>query len=794
MISNYLKIALRNLRKYKGYTLINIVGLAVGIAVCVLIFRYISYELSYDTYHQKSEQIYRINLDHPQVYLAVSPSLFLPTLRRQYPEVQEGVRIYNAGSSQPLVIQHEDRVFEERSFAYVDSTLFEVFDFPLLSGNPESALVRPNTIVISRKMASKYFGTINPVGEVLQVNGTTFEVTGVMKDIPGNSHFSFDFFASMSTNEQNWSWLTDDTWRAANFYTYLVFREGTDPGALSGKVNRYVDETFDNEFAASLQVEFEPLTNIHLFSKADSSIAPQGDYRYVLAASAIALIILIIACINYMNLATARSQRRSREVGIRKVLGSDRRSLVAQFYGEAAFLTLMAIALSILLVEMFLPWFNLLTGQMIAVNYASPIFWGILLGTGLLVTLLAGSYPALMLSSFTPSEVLKGSNTTQAGSARLRKSLVIFQFAASIFLIISTMVIYNQIEYMQDKELGYKQDNVLVLTSYNEVERRFETLKSELTQHSGIESLAMASETPTNIKAGYSPDVEGVDEGPNFLVQALRVSPEFMETMNIDIIAGRDYTRGDIERASRDEDPELAIMVNEAAATHFGLEPEEMLGRKTTISGATGTIVGIIENFHFTSLHREIAPLFIFPKKGFNKLLISFNTDDTRQALAETRQVWGKLFPQIPFSYEFLDQEYNALYQQEAQAGRIFYSFAVLAIFVACLGLVGLASYMVERRSREIGVRKVLGATMGNILTLFSKDFIVLVMLGFLLAVPLSWYAMNRWLQEFAYRIDLGITLFFVAGAAALVIALVTVSYQAVKAARLDPIHTIRTE
>jgi len=794
MLLNYLKIALRNLRKYKGYTFINVIGLAVGIAVCVLIFRYVSFELSFDEYHEKADRIYRVNLDHPQFHLALSPSLFLPTLTQQYPEVETGVRVYDSGSSRPLVIRNGERVFEERSFAYADSTLFKVFDFKLLAGNPEKALVRPNTIVISREMAGKYFGSGNPVGESLEVNGNMFEVTGVYENIPENSHFRFDFFASLITRS-DWGPLSDNTWRAANFFTYLVLDRTAELQELTEKFNGYVQENFgDNEFAASLEIVFEPLTDIHLYSRADNDIAPQGDFRYVLAASAIAILILVIACINYMNLATARSQRRSREVGIRKVLGSDRKSLIGQFYGESAFLTILALGLSIFLIELFLPWFNRLTGQVLNINYASLSFWAMLLGTGIAVTFLAGSYPALMLSSFNPASVLKGGRIAGAGNTSLRKTLVVFQFAASIFLIICTLAIFRQIEFIQEKELGYKQDNVLVLTSYGGVEDRFQALRSELMQLPGVADAAMASETPTNIRAGYSPDIEGVDEGPNFLVRAIRVSPEFTDALNIEIVEGRSFTQGDLERSSREEEAELGILVNKATAAEFGLEPRELLGRRTQIGGGSGTIVGVVENFHFAPLHQEIEPLFIFTYPGFNKLLVSFNTDNTRQAVENTRQIWNRLFPEFPFEYEFLDQEYNALYRQEQRAGNIFSTFSILAIFVACLGLVGLASYMVERRTREIGVRKVLGASVTNILTLFTKDFLGLVMAGFLIALPIGWYVMNQWLREFAYRIDLGYTVFLTAGLVALLITLFTISYQAFKAARLDPVSSIRTE
>lgn len=794
MLKNYFKIAFRNLRNYKGYTFINVFGLAVGIAVCVLIFAYVSFELSYDRYHSKSNRIYRLTLELPQVHLGVTPSLISPTLQRMYPEVKAGVRLNDVGSYQPLLIRNGEKVFEERNFAYADSSLFNIFDFTLLAGNPGEALTRPNTIVISRDMAQKYFGSLNPVGKTLQVGSRDFEVSGVMENIPPNSHFRYDFFASLVTRS-GWSELQDDAWRAANFFTYLLLDENARVAELEQKVNQFKNQAItENEFAKMVEVNFEPLTAIHLYSDVDEDITPQGDVRYVMAASAIAIIILIIACINYMNLATARSARRSKEVGIRKVLGSERRHLVGQFYGEAAFLSLLSIGISVLLIELFLPWFNQLAGTAIAINYSSFKFLGMLGAIGLFVTLVAGSYPALMLSSFNPSDVLKGKKTT-GDKSRLRKGLVIFQFAASVFLIISTMVIFQQIDYIQQKELGYKQDNILVLTAYGDVEEHFDTFRSELRQLPGVEEAAMASDTPTNIRAGYGIDVEGIDEGPNFNITGLRASPEITGALHIELVAGKTLTDGDFARANPEEgEAEYVFLVNEATARRLGIEPQKLVGRTAVMSGRTGTIKGVVKDFHFMSLHRQIEPLVIFPTDGFSKLLVSFKPGDTRNTLEQTRAVWNNLFPQYPFEYDFLDQEYNALYQQETRAAGIFSSFSVLAIFIACLGLVGLSSYMVERRSREIGVRKVLGATVSQIITLFSKDFVLLVMIGFLISLPVAWYVMQQWLQNFAYKIEIGLPVVLLSGLLVLFVALFTVGYQAIRAARLNPVDTLRNE
>lgn len=793
MIKNYFKITLRNIKKNPGYSFINILGLAAGISVCMLIFQYVSYELSYDEYHTKSDRIYRITLDHPRAHIGMTPSMLSPTLQQRFPEVETGVRLFDVGRFQPLVVRYENEVFEEQKVVYVDSTLFQVFDFELSSGNPNTALTQPNTVVLTHETALKYFGEVNPIGKNLEINERDYEVTGVMKNIPGNSHFQYDFFISLITRS-SWSELSDDTWRSANFYTYIVIDSQNSIANLKQKTDEYISEHFsEDEFVASLDIVFEPLTDIHLYSQVVEDISPQGDIRYVLAASAIAILILIIACINYMNLATARSARRSREVGIRKVLGSNRGSLIGQFYGESAFLTMIAIAFTVLLIELFLPWFNQITGLAVIVDYASFQFWGVMLGIGIVVTVVAGSYPALMLSSFNPSTVLKGTGTA-GGSSGLRKFLVVFQFSASIFLIICTLVIYRQINFIQDKELGYKQDNVLVLTAYSDVEQRFDALQSELMQLPDVEGVAMTSETPVSIRAGYVPDIEGLEEGPNFIVNAIRVTPGFTSALGIDIVAGRTFTDGDYTRAKQTENREYAILVNEETADHFGLNPEELVGRHASIGGESGPIVGVIKNFHFSSLHRSIEPLFIFPRGSFNKLLISFNSADVRKTLDDSRSIWNGMFPQYPFEYEFLDQEYNALYQQETRAGNIFTSFAVLAVIIACLGLIGLASYMVEQRTREIGVRKVLGATPIQVLTLFSKDFLILILLGFLISVPAAWYVMTDWLQNFAYRIEIQLGIVLLAGLITVLFALITISFQSIKAARLDPVDSLRSE
>lgn len=792
MLKNYIKITLRNIRKNPGYSFINILGLAVGIAACVLIFRYISFELSYDKYHSKADDLYRVTLQTPQHQIALTPSIISPVLQREFPEVESAVRVYALGNYRPIILQHEDRVFEEQSFALADSSLFAIFDFPLISGNTNTALKRPYTLVLSERMAKKYFGNENPVGKTLLMNGSReYEVTGVMQNIPENSHFQFDIIASLESR-RNWGELSDTELRGSQFYTYVALREDADPKALESKMKTFIEQQLPD--SRPFELPLQPVTDIHLHSNIDHEIQPQGDFRYVLSAGITALLILIIACINYMNLATARSVRRSREVGIRKVMGSGRRELMGQFFGESAFLTFISLLVALFLVELFAPGFFTLTGQSLPISFTDPTLLLLLAAIGIIVTLLAGSYPALVLSSFRPSTVLMGSRTTTAGNTSLRKALVVFQFGISVFLIIGTLIVHNQVDYIQSKELGFNKENVVALTAYNEVEQRFDAFRSELSQLPGIGKTTMASHSPVDIGSGYRIDVEGIDEDPDFTINGLRARPEFTDMFEIDIIAGEPITENNFLATNRSEDPEYAFLVNEKTAQIFGVEPEELIGRQTNVHGRIGTIVGVFENFHFSSLHNEIAPLMIFPQDGFNKLFVSLTSSDVENALHSLEASWESFFPTIPFEYQFVDQQFDALYRSETQIGHIFTGFSLLAIFVACLGLFGLSSYMVEQRTREIGVRKVLGASLANILKLFSLDFLKLVIIGFVMAVPIAWYIMSDWLQNFAYRINISYSIILLAGGLTLIIALLTVSYQAIKAATLNPVESLRSE
>jgi len=791
LIKNYIKIAWRNLLKHKGYSAINILGLAVGIAVCVLIFRHISHEMSYDTYHENAGQMYRVTLQMGERHEAVTPSVVLPALQNNFPEIENGVRILAAGNYRPLIIRYEEKVFEESRFAYADSSFFDVFSYEFIAGGPVTALTRPHCLALSRDMAQKLFGDQLPVGKTVVTNGgTEYKVTAVFDNMPANSHFQFDVIASMATI-QDWGELSDTELKGSQFYTYVVVQDDAFPTLLEQKLNAYISDHFPNDYDYTFHLQ--PVTDIHLYSNLLGEIRPHGDIRYIWAASAIALLILIIACINYMNLATARAARRSKEVGIRKVLGSQRTQLVGQFYGESAFLVGIAILFAVLIIELTFPWFNLMTGQALTSGLEEPFLWLALLAVGIIVTFISGSYPAIVLSRFKPVSVLKGSGGIK-GDSGFRKALVVFQFAISVFLIIGTLIIYQQVDFIQSKELGYKKDNVVVLNIPNDIHSQFNTLRSELMQIQGVDNVAMSSETPVDVKAGYSIDIEGVKKAPNLVVSGLLIHPDFNNTLSIPIVAGRDFREEDYIAASREDDPQTAFLLNESAVRAFGSTPGEIIGRPTEMSGRNGTIVGVVKDFHIAPLHREIEPLVMFPEHGFSKLLIGISSADVRQTLAQAKTVWESVFPSAPFEYTFLDQEYYALYQQEKQAGYIFTTFSLLAIFVACLGLFGLAAFMTEQRTKEIGVRKVLGASASNIVKLFSLAFLKLVLAGFILAVPFTLFLMNRWLQNFAYRIEIHFSVILAAGLITIIIVLLTVSFHAFKATTVNPVTTLKSE
>lgn len=793
MVRNYLKIAIRNLTNQKGYTFINITGLATGIACCLLIFLYVQDELSYDTFHDNGDRIYRVilgGLDDSGRSITTTPSAFAYYLRRDMPEVESAVRFYSPTRYRPAIITAGDQRFEEQDFFYADSTAFDIFTFNFLQGEPGQALTRPNTVVLTASTARKYFGNTNPMGQTLQYDaGRVFEVTGVIEDVPSNAHFSFDFLGSY-VSLVNWSEASDETWRAANFFTYVLLREEATIDGLSANMNAAIERLSPQAAERGIEVMFQPLLDIHLRSDSEGDIAPQSDITYVYAFSVLAVLILLIACINYMNLATARSAKRAKEVGMRKALGAHRGQLTAQFYGESAFMALLSLGLALIVVALVLPAFNGLVGKELAVQAADPVLLGSLVAIALIVALVAGSYPALFLSSFKPVTVMKGLPTQSGSGGFIRKGLVVFQFGVSVFLMVGTAVVYTQLDHVQNKALGFDKEHIIILPIDRQMGQNYVTLKAQVEQNSNVISTAIASDYPGDIKGGYSATIEGIPD-ERFNTVGYAVDHDIVETLGFNVVAGNAYPDDYTFNAD-----EYLFLLNQSLVRDMGLSDQEAVGRSYNLNGRQGRIVGVIEDFHFASLRDQIDPLtmFISPTDFSHMMIKVAGGSNLRQTLSSLEQTWATVAPHRPFNYQFLDQAFDALYRTEVRTGQIVGIFATLAILIACLGLFGLAAFTAEQRTKEIGVRKVMGASVGGIMLLLSKDFARLVIIAFVIAAPLAYVAMERWLQAYAYRIDLGVGLFLMAGIVALLIAGLTVSYQSLKAALADPVKALRYE
>lgn len=785
MLKNYFTIALRNLRKHKGYAFINVAGLAVGLAVCLLIALYIQYELSYDDFHTKGDRIVRVTQHwkrsgRPQFNWALAPDPMAAALRAEYPEIEQTARI---GIRKDKLVQYGEQRFYENNFAYADPTLFSLFDFEVLHGSPETDLARPATVFLSESMAQKYFGDEDPLGKSLAIdNEHSYEVTGIFKDLPHNSHLQFDFVASRETiyaegqDREEWHF---------NVFTYLLLKEGQSTEALEHKLRGFTAKYMERSTASLVS-----LRDIHLYARATGDHVPQSDIRYIYLFSSIALLILAIACINYMNLATARASKRIREVGIRKVVGANRAQLVRQFLGESTLLTAVALTLSVALAEALLPFFSSLMERPLELGLASGWFVLFLVGMLLVVGLVAGSYPSLFLSAFKPAHVLKGQFRMKA-SSMLRKGLVTFQFGITVALIIGTLVIQRQMKYVQDNRPGFDQEQIITLPTRGGLDGQYGTFKDMLLQHPQVEQVMSTSSMLdfhdiTWVSGG---DVDsttlGIDE--NLEIDLFRIDYDYFETLGLELIGGRAFSE------AFPSDKENAIIINETTAQKLGWE--EPLGKWINLYDKKRTVVGVVKDYHYSSHKNRIGSQLLFLEPNASRIVAAkVLPGDVTGALQHIEQTWNALVPTLPFQYSFYDDTFDAMYRTEQQIGRIFSAFAFLAILVACLGLFGLTAFTAEQRTKEIGIRKVLGATIPNIVSLLSRDFLMLVAIGFVCASPLAYFAASRWLEDFVYRIDLGVGMFLLAGSLALGIALLTVSYQSFKAARANPVESLRFE
>ena len=811
MIRNYLKIAWRNLSRNKAFSAINIIGLSMGLATCLLIGLFIQNELSYDRFNEKADRIVRVNFQGAIQGGTMNEAHVMPpvaqTLKANYPEVLEATRLRRAGTP---VITVGEKTFKDDALAYVDSNFFQVFTLPLLQGNPHTALARPNTAVITQAMAQKYFGSANPIGKLLTIKSwnTTYQITGVIEPVPTNAHFHFDLFLSMASlpDARSTSWMTSE------YHTYLVLPKGYDYRQLEAKlpavVDKYMAPQLQQAFGMSmaqfrqkgnrLGLFLEPLTTIHLHSTMTQNLEAGSDIRYIYMFGAIALFMLLIACINFMNLSTAGASKRAREVGIRKVMGSEKSALATQFLMESLLLTALALLLAVGLVYLSLPLFNALAEKELTLRFTDN-YWllpGLLL-FGLLVGVLAGSYPAFFLSSFKPIAVLKGGMasrklTSSQTSIGLRSGLVVFQFFISITLMVGATVVYRQLSYIQNKELGYNKDQVLVLPETWLLGNQEEVFRNKILQDPRVVDVSTSGYLPAgpsnNNNFTVYPETNSTQ-----LVKTLRydVDYNYIPTLGMQLAYGRNFSRTYGTDSS-------GVILNETAARSFGWG-NKALGHtitNTNNEGRKGTfrVIGVVKDFHFKSMHERISPLVMVLGHNAGTVIVKVKTKDISGLLASLKQHWSQLTADAPFTYSFLDERFMDTYRAEQRTGSILGIFAALTIFVACLGLFGLATFTAEQRTKEIGVRKVLGASVGSIVGLLSKDFLRLVLIAMVLASPIAWWVMTRWLQDFAYRIDIEWWMFAGAGLLAVGIALLTVSFQSIKAALMNPVKSLRSE
>ena len=803
MFKNYLAVGLRNLLRYKGYSTINVLGLAIGIACCILIMLYVQDELSYDQHHEKRDRIYRLaesaTVAGRPIEAAVTPPPWAPVLAEENPEIEQITRIRPPGSR--WLIRYEEKRFYEKDFVFADSSVFNIFTIPLVQGNANAVLAEPHAVVLSESMAEKYFGNENPIGKVITGDDLySFTVTGIMRDMPGNAHFRFDFLASYASLAPNKLYNEPSTMQSQGFnhdlYTYLLLREGSVPEDLERKFPGFLDKHVGDQLKGTGIVArpfLQPLTDIHLHSSLEAEIGPNSDIRYVYIFSSLAVFILLIACVNFMNLSTARSARRAQEVGIRKVLGAQRHQLIRQFTGESILFSLIALVMALVLVQLLLPQFNLLSGKTLQMDYLSTWLAPALVAIALLTGIVAGGYPAFILSSFRPVAVLTGALKAGASQSLLRKILITFQFIVSIVMIIGTVVVLDQLEYMQNKNLGFDEENVVVVRLPDaEATKGYPAYKNAVLQYPEILNVSTSTAVPGSQPSLNLVSPEGVQADQSPVYQVIWTDFDFIETLGIEMSAGRSFSRAFGSDST-------ACLINEATARSLGWE--NPIGKTIRMGGSSETnppfeVIGIMNNFHNKSLHQPIEPLMVLlVTEAVPLMQIRIQGNGVSRGFEILQDEWRKTYPSHPaMDYSFLDEDLEQLYLAEQRLGSVFVAGAVLSILIACMGLLGLSSFMAEQRTREIGVRKVLGATITNVILLLSRDFTKLIALAFVIGAPVGYYAMQTWLGDFPYRVEPGPGVYAFAGLAALIIAWLTVGYQAFKAAASNPADALHGE
>jgi putative ABC transport system permease protein len=807
MFKNYLKIAIRNLWKNKGFSAINIFGLASGLAICLLIIFYVNNELGYDQYNTKADRIYRIDGDlrfgGNHFVMAQAPDPMGPTLKQDFPQVEQYVRFRNHGG---IMVKKGNENVEEDKVVYTDSTLFSVFTLPMIQGDPSTALTEPNSVVITESTAKKYFNSTDVVGKSMIFGDTgNYKITGVIKDIPKQSHFHFDFFISMYGQLSSYE---INQWTSNNFNTYIVLKKGTDADNLSSQLNgfvmRYVAPVFkslditEEEFKKQgnyLHYNLMPLEKIHLYSNRSGELEANGNIEYVYIFSLIAFFILLIACVNFMNLSTARSANRAKEVGVRKVLGSLRKNLVTQFLSESILISFISLALALVIAALLLPYFNQLSGKDMTLNlFLKPWLLPAAILLMIVVGLIAGSYPAFYLSSFKPVQVLKGKLAIGFKSKWLRSGLVVFQFSISIILVIGTLVIYTQLNYIRNKDIGFDRSRVLIIKNTDALGSQAKVFEDEIKKLNGVENGTMTGYLPT---AGWRSDSplfpDATTDTKNAVsTQIWRIDENYIPTLGMKMAEGRNFSIDFPTDSS-------AIIINEAAARLLGFK--DLLNRPLYYMNdfpkkdlTKYHIIGIVKDFNFNTLREVVTPLCFLYQPQNSSIAFRIHSANMPVVISMIENKFKEFAPEQPFSYSFMDEDFNKTYNDEQRMGGISMTFSVLAILIACLGLLGLITFAAEQRAKEIGIRKVLGANGRDIVSMLSKDFLKLVLIASLIAIPLAWWAMNKWLQGFAYRIEISWWILVSAALLAIFIALLTIFYQAIKAAIANPVKSLRSE
>ncbi len=806
MLKNHLAIAWRNLTKYKFYSTINIAGLAFGLAAFLFILLYVNDELSYDQYHPFADQTYRVDgngkIGDQVIQTGHSGAPVGPTMKIDFPEVETYCRLRGRGN---YLVKYENRHYKEEALVFADSTFFQVFGIKMVEGDPERALTQPNTLVLTKEMAEKYFGMDEPLGKSLLLdNEEEYKVTGVIEKMPTNTHFNFDFLMSMSTLEES----RRPEWGSMNFGTYIVLQKGVDVSAFEEKmsqhlianyfapeVEKYIGMSWSDFTKGGNRFDYSlfPMVDIHLYSDRDDELTANSDIKYVWIFSIIGLFILLIACINFMNLSTARSAIRAKEIGVRKVIGALRQDLVGQFLGESMVVSFLALALAWGIVYFTLPYFNDLSDKtFLTYQITSPGFLLIMLALATTTGLLAGSYPALFLSRFQPSKVLKGFYKIDGSKPHFRNGLVVFQFLITVFLICGTLIVYQQMHFIQNKKLGYEREHLLMLGDAYALGDNINAFKERMLALPEVGSATVSGFLPVPSSNNNSSYFMGREPDMNkaILINSWRVDHDYVKTMGMEIVQGRDFLKEMLTDS-------MAVLINERLASYYDGDP---IGQELSNLGEAAEdisiykIIGVVKDFNFESLRQNIEPLAFFIGSSSGYITMRLQTDNIPSFINTLQSSWNEMAPGQPFSYSFMDDRFDKMYRTEQRMGNIIGTFAFLAILIACIGLVGLSTFTAQQRTKEIGVRKVLGASTSSLVKLLSKDFLKLVLIALVFAVPLSWWTMNIWLQGFVFRIDVEWWVFAMAGSISVLVAFLTVSFQSVKAALANPVESLRSE